>query len=978
MLFILAEKKDQAETYAEALKGDVSRKNRNIISVNGSSVLSNHTHIEIGYLQGHLYELKKPEDYDEKFKKWSLDNLPIFPKKMEFNLKKGFSTRRDDIAEAIEQSDDLWLATDSDVEGESLGYIFLQKIGASNKITGRVWIDSLTLDGLAKAFQNVRDPKETIGKAHAGFCRMAGDWLIGMNYSPLSTILLQNKGFQDMKYFPVGRVQTPLVKLIANRRLERANFKPVTTYRLKFTDENGVVSISDKERPFKTKAEAEKAVDILSGNYPPKIVQIEKSEKSRSAPTLYKLGDLQGIMNEKHGVPTDKVEKDIAENLYKDYHLTSYPRTDSSFLTTDDFNEIISRKDKYADFYKRVTGVDISYLLNNLSPRNKYVDKNGKKIKKAGGHHGLAPNIPISKENLVYLKNEGAEPTINFDEIKGVYKIAYFYILSTALAIMADDYKYHNTSIESNAGGMKFTTSINERISTHSFKDILDNEVSLDENDNLVVTPNEAKKEDEDIANVNYEEGNVLQGKFSIKEENTTPPKPITESNIVRTIMPKYSLGTQATRGGIINNIREVGLVELSKKANKKSNLSKNEFIPTDKAIILLEFLSKSKILDFSQVKLWEDKMNLMSSNQGSSKGFIDDIKNITMEDINTLQNGIDNIQFTINPEEHKVELAKDKEIKELDVICPKCKKGNLSLLSYEKYDKHHELYIHDTCKFVLPTRISSVNILPEEISKIIDGTYPRKEFVSKENKKFSARLKYSKNDLYFIMAKEFEETFELTCPKCKKSKIGLEFYKNKKDELKHRYSCTDEECSFSCPKKIAKLDISLSILKDILANEQKEYDFTSKKGNTFKASLIYKAGKVEMVFLQNIVESYNTPCPLCSKGLLLLTSHKYQEKDLYNFACSDCNLSIPQTFVGKTFNVEEIMELIKNKTGKYTFYSQKKHKNFDATLEFHPKAKEKLKFKKEKSKKKGKSKGLGLGRGRRMASRRRTPRIKM
>lgn len=944
MLTILAEKKDQAEKYAESLKGEVSRKNKNIIKVRNSTVLPERPDIEIAYLQGHLYELKSPSEYDAKWKDWNVDNIPIFPESMSMKLKKGFSGRKKDIVESIEDSNHLWLATDSDVEGESLGYIFLRNINLLDRLDGRVWLESLTLDGLAKSFKNIQDPKKTVGKASAGFCRMVGDWLIGMNYSRLATILLRERGFQDMSYFPVGRVQTPTIRLIAQRRKEREEFKPDISYRIKLVDDNGVTFVSDKEHPFESEEDAKAAIQKLS-NESLKVDSISKNTKSKSAPSLYKLGDMQSLMNHNYNIPSDVTGDKILEPLYNDYHLTSYPRTDSRLLTLDDFETIKSRLSKYSRFYKQVTNNDIEYLLNNLEPRKHYIDKSGKKIQKAGAHHALTPNLPLREDNAIFLKNENEEPTSPFEDLPGKHKLAYWHILSSVLSMFADDYKYVQTDIEASAMGIKFNASVQEPLSEHSYKDILETKIGLDSNNQLVVKEPAPVVQTYGILKHPYQNGQTIRGSYDLKQDVTKPPKAITESNLVGKVMPQYSLGTQATRGTIVKQLSKLELIKVTKRAKKSNNLIKNEFVPTDKALVLLDLLNQAQLMNFSNIKNWQEEMDDISSNDRSPKGFVKSIRETTNRDINYLKQNINNIDFSVSSDGHQIELAKNKKEIDLDIICPKCRKGNISSLVYDKGGKHHEFYVHKDCKFFIPMEVSKVEIKPEDIDAIFLGKYPETVFTSKNNKPFKARLKYGKKGLEFLMSKHFTEQYDMNCPLCKENNIGLQDFENKQGNLVYCYACNSLECKFKCIKHIAGLDITPEMMTNIINGEIESHEFISKRGKKFNAALMYKSGSVKMVFLKDKVKEYEIVCPVCNKGCLILTKRENKGKTIYEYACSSCKLSVPQKIAGKEFSPEDIVKFLTDKEGKYQFYSSKSHKNFTAKLEFHPRSKQQIKM---------------------------------
>ncbi|TPR49209.1 type IA DNA topoisomerase [Apilactobacillus micheneri] len=950
MLLILAEKHDQLEQYANALKGngEIVTESKYITDVNNSTILPDYPNIKIGCLQGHLYQLKEPAEYDAKWEDWDTQTLPIFPKKMTFKLPKYFKGRQQQLKEVIDKCDDIWLATDSDVEGESLGYIFLKENNGLGKLSGRVWLDGLTKDSLVKAFNNVKDPSISKGKAEAGYCRMIGDWLIGMNYSRLATVLLKQKGFQDMKAFPIGRVQTPTVKLIADRRRERANFKPNLSYRLKFVDENGLTFLSDKEHSFDNEDDAKALMNELN-NEPLHITNVETKDEKTTAPKLNKLGDMQGMMNEYYGLSTSEVGDDVLESLYNKYHLTSYPRTDSDLITTDDFNELLGHLNEYARFYNQVTNTEINSLLTNTKARNKYIDKTGEKISKAGAHHALTTNLPLTDNNQIYLEKYGQKPITPFSKLSDKMKIVYFHVLASTLAMFAADYHYQKTNITAEKGDITFTASINIPQSEHSFKDILSMRAKV-ENHKLVAAPieQEQSKQEHSIDPSIYQNDQDITGQYQVKTDKTKAPQPITESNMLRVIMPKYNLGTQSTRDKIIPELIKTGMIEVNKKADKKHNLNKHEFVPTEKALIELDFLNQAKLLDFSQISSWEDNMNEISLNNDShrrGREFMHSIHQVIDDDIEQLIQGMqDNtIQFDADPTQHHVEKAQNKTETELDVICPKCSKNQLILFEFDKKGKHHKLYLDKDkkCKFHIPANIGGLDIKADEVQQIYDHDYPVHEFIGNDGNPFDASLYFdNKKGLLMEFPREFEESYDIDCPKCKKAKIGLQVF-NSKGKEHECYSCHNLKCNFRIYKNISGLDITPDILQEIIDNKPITRSLTSKDGNQFKAILFYDKGKVQRYFPKNVVKNYDINCPKCNKGNLQLTKSEAKGYTFYKYTCENCDLLFDQTKFGKTFTPEEVVEVITSgKTGKVLdAVSQKTGGSYQIKVKYQPTA---------------------------------------
>lgn len=220
ILTILAEKPSQALAYAQACNS--MTKKDGYFEVEDSMFGNKQVIITFGF--GHLVELASPEYYSEKWKKWDINSLPIFPKNYEFIVAKD-KTKQFKIVEGfLRKADEIIVATDSDREGENIAWSIIMKANAydKNKIYKRLWINSLEKDPIREGFKNLRNGLDYIPFYLEAKARQISDWLIGMNGSPLYSLCLQGKGVNDS--FSLGRVQTPTLYLIYKRQKEIETF----------------------------------------------------------------------------------------------------------------------------------------------------------------------------------------------------------------------------------------------------------------------------------------------------------------------------------------------------------------------------------------------------------------------------------------------------------------------------------------------------------------------------------------------------------------------------------------------------------------------------------------------------------------------------------------------------------------------------------------------------------------------------------
>ena len=224
---ILAEKPSQARSYVEAFQRSTKKQGYYIIN---DSLLPPDTVITFGF--GHLVELAAPEAYDAKYKHWSLSNLPIFPAHYQFIVPTDKKAQFKIVKEWLSKADTIVVATDSDREGENIAWSIMNqaKINLKQKTIKRLWINSLEKDAIRSGFKALKDGWAFYPKYQEAQTRQISDWLIGMNGSPLYTLLLRQNGVRGV--YSIGRVQTPTLYMVYQRDQAIKNFKPEPYFEL--------------------------------------------------------------------------------------------------------------------------------------------------------------------------------------------------------------------------------------------------------------------------------------------------------------------------------------------------------------------------------------------------------------------------------------------------------------------------------------------------------------------------------------------------------------------------------------------------------------------------------------------------------------------------------------------------------------------------------------------------------------------------
>lgn len=355
---------------------------------------------------GHLVEQFNPEEYDPAFKKWAFETLPIIPGKWGLSPKKETKKQFNVVMKLIKQAKLVVIATDIDREGETIARELLDLAGFRGQIK-RLWLSALDDASIRKALGALKDNEETLPLYYAGLARSRADWLIGMNFSRLYTLLAQQQGYQG-KPLSVGRVQTPTLSLVVNRDREIKNFIPKQHFALQ-------VMLSDGNQHFATQyvipeqycdpdglclsaqviQEANQQIRQLGQA---KVESVETKRERQNAPLCFALSDLQSEANRLYGLGAQRV-LDIAQSLYETHKATTYPRTDCGYLPESQFAEAPKI---------------IQCLLqsdNRLQPLAGMLNLNQKSRvwndKKITAHHGIIPTMikaDISKMSDEELK----------------------------------------------------------------------------------------------------------------------------------------------------------------------------------------------------------------------------------------------------------------------------------------------------------------------------------------------------------------------------------------------------------------------------------------------------------------------------------------------------------------------------------------------------------------------------------------------
>jgi len=562
--------------------------------------------ISWGY--GHLIELEEPDAYDERYAKWSTEDLPIIPERFKYRISKDGSKQFKIIKSVISRSDieSIVIATDPGREGELIARLILMMSG-NRKPIYRFWTSkALTPEAVREAFSGLKPGAEFDRLYHAATARQQSDWLIGMNATRAFSVKHNAR-----PPLSLGRVQTPTLRLIVDRELEIRNFKPQDYWLLRalFKHERGdyealwfvdnkSASKDDRENADKdtssripTETLAKQIQARVNGQHGV-VTSYECKPKEDAPPLLFSLTVLQQEANKLFDYSAEQT-LNIAQSLYEKKLLT-YPRSDSQHLNDEMVKECPEILQKLTGY--RNVQFDISKCT--ISGNNKRVFDSSKLT----DHHALIPtgNLPNG---------------IGQDELN-VYELA----VRRFIAAFYPNFKFKITTVITAVGQDRFKSSGKVVISS-GWKEIYGSK----DKDQLVPE----MKENDAVKNL----------KADIERKQTTPPPRFTDASILEAMSKaaKYVTDPQLKKilketSGIGTPATRAAILETLKKREYITRKGKN-IIPTEKGITLIEAVRNEPLSDVAYTAIWEQALDDIASGKvKSADDFMSGIKKYTAQ----------------------------------------------------------------------------------------------------------------------------------------------------------------------------------------------------------------------------------------------------------------------------------------------------------------------------------------------------------
>jgi DNA topoisomerase-3 len=599
---VIAEKPSVGRDLARILPGPFEKK-----SGQGEKTerwLEGPEHI-ISWAVGHLVQLAEPDEYDDKFKKWRMADLPIVPARFKLVVRDERSQKQMSVVRQLLKRDDVDLvinACDAGREGELIFAYLYEKAGAKLPVK-RLWLNSMTNDAMREAFAHLREGDEMAKLEDAARSRSEADWIVGMNATRAATIRLRSSFDGAVS---LGRVQTPTLAILTRREEEIRAFVPEPYWLVdaQFAADGdrayeGRYHAGAKPR-IATAGEAEAIAGAVRGQRG-EITKLEKTTRKERAPLLYDLTSLQREANTRYGFSARRTLA-AAQRCYEEHKALTYPRTSSRYLTSDMVGELkptagrVGERPEYAKAAAFVTQLD-------LLPLARVVDD-----AKVGDHHAIIPT----------------NTSHNLEKMNADDRRVYDMVARRFLAVFHPEAVFENTRVETTVAEHVFRTRGKVLVVPGwrgVYGELADEGGARDEED---------EGRDQTLPKLEKGEGvDTLAVEVLAKE--TKPPRRYSDASLLaametagklvdddelREVMKESGIGTPATRAAIIERLIDVGYIERDGRS----------LVPTEKGMNVIRLLGEHPLTSPSLTGDWEKRLAAIERGDQDRKTFMGDI----------------------------------------------------------------------------------------------------------------------------------------------------------------------------------------------------------------------------------------------------------------------------------------------------------------------------------------------------------------
>jgi DNA topoisomerase-3 len=575
---------------------------------------------------GHLVQLADPDEYDERFKKWRMADLPIVPDRFKLVIRDERSKKQMNVVKKLlgdEEVETVVNACDAGREGELIFAYLYEKAGARKPVK-RLWLNSMTKRAIEDAFGRLRPGAELATLEAAARSRSEADWIVGMNATRAATIRLRSSFDGAVS---LGRVQTPTLAILARREQEIRDFKPEPYWVV----DAAFDPVQNRPRTYdgryhaganpriKSAAEARAIVEACTGQSG-LIAKLEKSERKERPPMLYDLTSLQRDANSRFGFSA-RTTLAAAQRLYEEHKALTYPRTNSRYLTRDMIPEIkpiarlVGGQRDYAEASRYVLGLDVLPLARVVDDA------------KVTDHHAIIPtraeSHPIDKMSPMDLR---------------IYDL----VVRRFLAVFHPDAVFENTRVETTVASHVFRTR-GKLMLVPGWRGVYGELPGSERTD-------DDEGREQQLPRLERGEAVEVQ-KVGSEEKVTKPPRRYSEGSLLaametagklveedelREAMKDSGIGTPATRAAIIERLIQVGYVERDARA----------LVVTEKGMNVIRLLGEHALTSPGLTGEWEHRLAKIEMGEDSRESFMGDIVRFTSDTVNELDTKLKDVRI--------------------------------------------------------------------------------------------------------------------------------------------------------------------------------------------------------------------------------------------------------------------------------------------------------------------------------------------
>ena len=930
-------------------KPSVAQEFARILGVSGRNdgYIENDKYV-ITWCVGHLVEMVYPEEYDEKYKRWRLEDLPFLPEEYKYNVIPNVSKQYDTVHRMLfrEDIETVYWAGDAGKEGQTIEENIRRFGGVRPGMKElRVWIDSQTEEEILRGIREAKPMAEYDNLAKSGIMRTIEDYAMGINFSRAMSVKygkLLNDAAATKSYtaIAVGRVMTCVLGMVVIREREIRNFAETPFYRVvggflpegaeteeTVTAEWKAVNGSKyfespllyKENGFKKRESAENLIGELDGKQAV-VKSLERGTSRKKAPLLFNLAELQAECSKRYKISPDETLQ-VAQDLYEK-KLTTYPRTDARVLSTAVAKEIgknLNRLKTYEPTKTYTERILKEGTYRNIA-RTQYTDDS-----KITDHYAIIPTGQLTE----------------LGSLSDLQRRVFDLVVRRFLSIFYPAAEYETIKLVVQVGVEQLFASAK----------VLKNPGFLE----IMGRPGNDENKEEESAGLLKLAGQLKTGDplkvdgYEIKEGKTAPPKRYTSGSMVlamenagqlieeeelREQIKGSGIGTSATRAEIIRKLVRIGYLNL----NKKTQVLSPEAI--GEMVFEVVSMTVPALLNPKMTASWEKGLDGITRGTVIMEDYRSKLEDfIRKETVSMIEHDLTgNLAARIHPFVGKGGrgLAAKKKI---EAVCPVCG-GDMETTPFG-YGCSNYKKDGSGCKFAIGT-IAGRDLEEDEVAELLTKGHTEvlSGFISKSRKRFSAALVLEKDEngkasVNFDFSKNEPEILEgVKCPVCGSD---MEITSFGYSCVKHR---EDPESCYFYIGKIAGKSLSVDDLTDLLQKGETEVlkGFTAKNKKKFSAALLLKTGEdgrktVEFDFSKNEAEILeDVVCPMCG-GQIQKTSFGYGCMNYDQQNPQSCRFAIG-TLAGRDLTESQVKSLLTDgRTETIRSFKSKTGKKFDACV---------------------------------------------